>query len=388
MPRESPSAEPEEPGAKGATLAVPSADDAPQGGGRGRRGARPGRARAGANAPRRRHRLDAVTVEERAAPHVDDPALLRLEERAAQEAPDQLSLFAPGPGGRFTPLLGGLPPLEPGSSLELARAWYRRELEQGKRPRNTVESYCYDLAVLESLIGPKPIDAIDRADIARYLGEANSRSTRKRRLTSARRFFRYLIEDARVLGADPTAGYYPHTIQLRSPVPLFAAEQEALLAAARDDEPWSAPAIWLMLRLGLSRGELLALRRDHIDLADPQRPVVFVFYDDVTKRGKERKLAADAEFAGLYAAYLEAKAPVDVLFPYGPQAVNGMVDRVRRAAGIRKDVTPQTLRNTYAVEKAKQGADEAQLLALLGLADDPRNRMSVRRYIKLAEPPL
>ncbi len=331
---------------------------------------------------------NATTIEEREAAHADDPALLAMEARAAHARPDQLALFVPGSGGRFSSLLGGLPALEPNSSLELARAWYRRELEQGKRPRNTVESYCLDLVKLEKTIGPKRIDAIDRADIARFLGEAATRSTRKRRLTSARRFFGYLIKDARVLENDPTAGYYPHTISLKTPIPLFAEEQTALLAAAAEDEPWSAPAIWLMLRLGLTRAELLALRRDHIDLVDPDRPVVFVFYDDVTKRGKERKLGGDAEFAALYASYLQVKAPVDTLFPYGPQAVNGMVERVRQAAGIRKDVTPQTLRHTYAVEKAKQGADEVQLLALLGLADDPRNRASVGRYIKLAAPPL
>ena len=335
-------------------------------------------------APRR----DGVTSEERARPFADDPAVVVLEERMGADGPNQLPLFAPGAGGQLTPLLGGLPPLEPTSSLELARAWYRRELEQGNRPRNTIESYCYDLTVLEKLIGSKPIDAIDRGDIARYLGDANGRSTRKRRLTSARRFFRYLIEDARVLDSDPTAGYYPHSIPLRSPVPLFAAEQEALLGAAAEDEAWSLPAIWLMLRLGLTRGELLALRRDHVDLAEPERPVIYIFYEDVAKRGKERKLAADAEFAAIYAAYLEARAPVDALVPYGPQAVNGMVERVRRAAGLRKEITPQTLRHTYAVEKAFQGADEEQLLALLGLADDPRNRASVRRYLKLAEPPL
>lgn len=331
---------------------------------------------------------DGVTTAERAAPHVDDPALAQLEEDAARNAPGQLVLFAPGAKGELTPLLGGLPPLAAGSGLELARAWYRRELEQGGRPRNTIESYCYDLAVLQQLIGNKPIDAIDRGNIARYLGDANGRSTRKRRLTSARRFFRYLIDDARVLGADPTEGYYPHTIPLRSPVPLFAAEQAALLAAAAEDEAWSLPAIWLMLRLGLARGELLALRRDHVDLADPERPIVYVFYDDPAKRAKERKLGADAEFGAFYAAYLEDKAPVDLLFPYGPQAVNGMVDRVRHAARIAKEVTPQTLRHTYAVDKATQGADEEQLLALLGLADDPRNRASVRRYTKLAEAPL
>lgn len=331
---------------------------------------------------------DGLTAEERARPFTDDPALLALETAAAADAPAQLTLFAPGAKGKLTPLLGGLVPLAKSSSLELARAWYRRELEQGRRPRNTIESYCYDLAVLQSLIGAKPIAAITKHDIATYLGDAPGRSTRKRRLTSARRFFRYLIDDARVLDADPTAGYYPHTIPLRTPVPLFAAEQALFLAAAADDEPWSLPAVWLMLRLGLARGELIALRREHVDLADPQHPVVYVFYDDITKRGKERKLAASPDFAAIYADYLTAKEPVDLLFPVGPASVNTMVDRVRVAAGIAKEVSPQTLRHTFAVERARDGADEAALLALLGLADDPRNRGSVRRYLKLADPPL
>lgn len=331
---------------------------------------------------------DGVTAAERDRPFVDDPTLARLEDEAARAAPDQLTLFAPGPNGALTPLLGGLPPLAPESGLELARAWYRRELEQGGRPRNTVESYSYDLVKLQKLIGNKPIGAIGRGDVARFLGDAVGRSTRKRRLTSARRFFRFLIDDARVLASDPTEGYYPHTIPLRSPVPLFADEQDQLLAAAAEDEPWSLPAVWLMLRLGLARGEVLALRRDHVDLTDPDRPIVYVFYDEPTKRAKERKLGADAEFAARYLAFLDAKRPVDLLFPYGPQAVNGMVERVRRAAGIGKEVTPQTLRHTYAVDKALAGADEEQLLALLGLADDPRNRASVRRYTKLAEAPL
>ena len=336
----------------------------------------------------RRPPVDGLTAAERDRPYTDDPALLAEEERYAAQAPDQLPLFAPGPAGAFTPMLGGLPALTSHSSLELARAWYRRELEQDGRPVNTVESYCYDLVVLEKLIGAKPIDAINQSDIARLLGDANGRATRKRRLTSARRFFRYLIDDARVLRVDPTEGHYPHTIPLRSPIPLFAAEQEAMLAAAADDEHWSLPAIWLMLRLGLSRSELLALRREHIDLADPLNPVVYVFYDEPAKRGKERKLAAGKPFAAMYASYLEARSPVDLLFPVGPQAVNGMVDRVREAAGIQKEVTPQTLRNSFAIDRAHEGATEEDLLALLGLADDARNRASVQRYLKLAAPAL
>lgn len=331
---------------------------------------------------------DGLTNQERDQPYSEDPWLLEVERDVAASSADQLTLFAPGPAGSFAPLLGGLAPLHAHSSLDLARAWYRRELEQASRPLNTIESYCYDLVVLEKLIGPKPIDAIDQTDIARLLGDANGRSTRKRRLTSARRFFRYLIDDARVLSVDPTEGHYPHTIQLRSPVPLFPSEQETFLAAAADDEPWSLSAVWLMLRLGLTRSELLALRREHIDLADPSGPVVYVFYEDVTKRGKERKLAAGDAFRAIYEAFLAEKSPIDLLFPVGPQAVNGMVGRVQEAAGIQKEVTPQTLRHTFAVDRALAGADEVDLLAVLGLADDARNRASVQRYIKLAAPPL
>jgi integrase/recombinase XerD len=304
------------------------------------------------------------------------------------DAPDQLPLFAPGPAGQMTPLLGGVMPLEPGSRLDLARAWYRRELEQARRPANTVESYCYDLLKLEEQIGPKPINRISRSDIAAFLGLANTRSTRKRRLTSIRRFFQFLIDDARVLTTDPSDGFYPHTIQLKSPIPLFTDEQERMLDAATEDEPWSLVAIWLMMRLGLTRAELLALRRDHIEMDDPEQPVVYIFYDDVTKRGKERKLAADAEFARIYREFLDRRQPVDLLFPFGFQAINTMVERVRRDAEIKKDVSPQVLRHTFAVERAKAGADEADLLAVLGLADDPRNRESVRRYLKLAQPAL
>lgn len=339
---------------------------------------------------RRKNRArDGLTNAEREQPFTTDSALLLDEERAAVDSlPDQLQLFAPGPGGTFAPLLGGVQPLSTKSGLDLARAWYRRELEQARRPANTIESYCYDLMKLEERTGPKQIDRISRSDIAEFLGLANTRVTRKRRLTSVRRFFRFLIDDAKVLTVDPTEGFFPHSIQLRSPVPLFAEEQERFLAAAAEDEPWSLPAIWLMLRLGLSRAELLNLHRDHVDLADPVQPIVYIFYDDVAKRGKERKLAADADFASIFATYLDRRSPPDLLFPFGFQAVNGMVNRVRESADISKKVTPETLRHTFAVERAKDGADEKQLLALLGLADDPRNRESVRRYLKLAEPAL
>lgn len=343
--------------------------------------------------PHRRSRFrgrDAVTAEERERPPAASSAAVAAEAAAHRAVPDQLALFTQLPDARrgHETMVTDLPTLDAGSSLTHARGWYRHHLERNRRPPNTIASYSYDLLVLENLIGPKPLNKITGSDIAKYLGEAANKTTRKRRLTSARRFFTWLIDEAKVLRFDPTEGYFPHTIQLRVPVPLFVDEQGALMEAARNDEAWSATAIWLMMRLGLTRSELLALKRDHIDRTDPETPIVYVFYDDLSRQAKERQLAATPEFAALYDDFLEARDPQVVLFPVGRQAVNGMVERVRRAAGITKDVTPQTLRHTYAVEQAKAGADAGQLLALLGLADDPRNRASVARYIRLAGPAL
>jgi integrase/recombinase XerD len=295
-------------------------------------------------------------------------------------------LFDVSGRGIYAPQISGVNVLTPTSPLPVARFWYRRYLEQAQHPRNTVESYLYDLAIFEQVVGPKPIDEVVSRDIARYLGESNTRSTRKRRLTSVSGFFKWLMLSARMIEHDPTASFYPDHIPLKTPRPLFEAEQQSMLDAATQDSSRSAIMVWLMLRLGLTRGEVLQLRRDHIDFGDPDAPVVYVFYDDPRSRGKERKLLAEDELTAMYESFAGEFAPVDRLFEMLPQSVNKLVERVARAAGITKHVSPQTLRDTYAVERAREGAEEEQLLALLGLADDSRNRMSVRRYVKLAAP--
>lgn len=304
----------------------------------------------------------------------------------AARAPLQPRLFDETGRGKYGPQISSVGALQPDSKLPVARYWYRRHLEQAQHPANTISSYLYDLAIFEQVIGLKAINAVTSRDIAHYLGEANSRSTRKRRLTSVSGFFKWLVNSARMLESDPTASFYPDHIPLKTPRPLFPAEQDALMDAARSDSRRSAVMCWLMLRLGLSRGEVLQLRRDHLDLTDPESPLVYVFYDNVRWRDKERKLEATAEFSELFEEFEREYEPVDRLFVMLPQSVNKMTERVARTARITKHVSPQTLRDTYAVEQARAGADDVALLALLGLADDPRNRMSVRRYIKLASP--
>jgi integrase/recombinase XerD len=287
---------------------------------------------------------------------------------------DEPTLIAPGNDTPVTPY----------TALSIARVWFRQYLIDNNRPDNTVESYTYDLVVLEHRISDKPLHRITETDIAMYLAEASNKVTRKRRLTSVKAFFRYLTTDLEVLKADPTEGFSPHPLEHRLPEILSPEEQEKLMTAALADEPWSGVAIWLMMRLGLGRTELLALKRDHIDRTAVGGPEVLIAYDSPGKHMKQRTLKADVEFADMYTIFLEEKDPQEVLFPYGPQAVNGMVDRVAAAAGIARKITPQLLRQTAAMDMARRGHTVNEMLALLGMANDARNRETVRMFIDAA----
>jgi integrase/recombinase XerD len=300
----------------------------------------------------------------------------------------QAELFSLNARGELTEPVGDIPALTPTSSLDVARWWFRRHLEQQRRPINTIDSYMYDLALFQQSVGNKTLDRINTTDIANFLGQANNKSTRKRRLTSLQGMYRYLVDKEKILPKNPADSFFPDYIPLKTPRTLFPQEQEAILDAAYEENPRTYLIIYLLLKLGLTRTELLNLKVDHIDVGEPDKPVVYVYYDEVRWQPKERKLSADAEFTGAFQRYVAEYKPVSRMFNLLPQSVNKIVDRIAEAAGINKKVTPQSLRDTFAVEQAKIGAEEKNLLQILGLAPDSRNRKSVQRYMKLAAPPV
>lgn len=308
----------------------------------------------------------------------------RQDERAVY----QPALFETGGRARLIGHTGQINDLTPTSSLDIARYWYRRYLEQSGYPRNTVDSYSYDLSILNSMIGSKQINQINSRDVAHYLDASRNRSTRKRRLTSVSSFFRFLIGQAQVLDQDPANTFHPDPIPLKTPKPLFASEQEQMLEAAERDGPRAHMIVWLLLKLGLTRAEVLRLRHQDIDLSDQSESVIYIFYDSPRYAAKERKLAAGTDFSSLYERLIERYGKGERLFEMLPQSVNRLVERVAAAAGITKAVSPQLLRDTFAVNQARNGLDENELMELLGLAKDARNLVSVQRYLKLAQPPL
>lgn len=323
----------------------------------------------------------AATTTQRRRPRQPDPKVAAL--RAIQPP-----LFSINNKGELVKPNLDIPALTATSTLDIARWWFRSHLEQLNRPKNTIASYMYDLVGFEETSGAKSLDKINKDDVANYLGQSQKKSTRKRRLTSLGAFFKYLIQIEKVIDRDPTDNFYADFVPLKIPTVLNPTEQTTLLEAANHENVRTFLMVYFMLRLGFTRTELLAIQPEHVNLSDPQNPRVYVFYEDQRWSKKQRELKADATaFTPAFQRYMSEFEPGRKLFEMLPQSVNKLVERVAREANINKKVTPQSLRDTFAVEEAKAGGNVTHLLNILGLAPDPRNKMSVDRYIKLAARP-
>jgi|GEM_PF-334994 len=310
------------------------------------------------------------------------------EQEATPVRAVQPPLFTVSARGDLLQPTAEIPPLSAESSLDVGRWWFRSHLEQLNRPRNTIASYMYDLAGFEEVVGPKNLEDVNREDVNLFLTQSQKKSTRKRRLTSLGAFFKYMISTEKILDKDPTDNFFADFIPLKIPTTLSLAEQEILLEAAQRENIRTYLMIYFMVKLGFTRTELLAVQPEHVDITDLNSPLIYVFYEDQRWHKKERKLAASPEFSASFQRYISEFTPGRKLFEMLPQSVNKLVERVARDADISKKVTPQSLRDTFAVEEARSGANSTKLLLILGLAPDPRNRMSVERYVKLASPPL
>jgi integrase/recombinase XerD len=314
--------------------------------------------------------------------------IVEEESRPPQTRPVQAELFSVNQRGEIVQPMADIPALHKESSFDVARWWFRRHLEQLHRPINTIDSYMYDLALFQKSIGNKVLNSITATDIGSFINNTNNNSTRKRRLTSLQGIYHFLVDREKVLDRNLADKFHPDYIPLKTPHTLFPIEQEQMLDAAYAENARTYLIIYLLMKLGLTRTELLALKVDHVDTGDPEKPVVYIYYEEQRWQPKERKLSAGPEFTEGFEKYVEQYKPVSRMFNLLPQSINKIVARIADEVGITKRVTPQSLRDTFAVEQAKAGADEKKLLQILGLAPDSRNRKSVQRYIKLAAPPV
>ncbi|MFZ5633228.1 MAG: site-specific tyrosine recombinase XerD [Bacillota bacterium] len=250
--------------------------------------------------------------------------------------------------------------------------------------RNTVVSYRSDLVFFKNFCQRKGFDPLGqdgRGAVPAYLlelkKEGKSAATISRRLAALKSLYRFLINDGR-LEADPTENLEsPKKVQ-KLPRVLTTGEVDRLLAQPRTSTPAGLrdkAMLELLYATGMRVSELVSLDRGGINLEEG--------YIRCLGKGSKERIVPIGQVAGHYMqAYLQraraklmGKSGSQYLFlnRYGNKMTRQgfwkIIKKYTARAGIKKDITPHTLRHSFATHLLENGADLRAVQELLGHAD-------------------
>ncbi len=296
---------------------------------------------------------------------------------------EQLPLFSTPPdnlpAGRPASAPAGAPSLTAASSLKAGIvAWGAHLQKEGARP-NTIKSFCGDLNLFAAFAGAgRSLSQIGTRDLDKWLQaqKASGRSpkTYARRVTSLKSFFRWL-EQAGILAADPAAPIIQQTVL--SPLPTVLTEMEVEQARAAAQALWNNPdrpdvrpylLFTLLLQTGIKKSECLNLELNHIDVSNPEEPVLWIRYKEASNRYKERKLRLDPSWLVIYDVYRAQYGPEQKLFPYKARRLEYLLEDITVAAGMEKHISFEMCRWTCAVRDARAGLEFDKIRQKLGLS--------------------
>ncbi len=286
------------------------------------------------------------------------------------------------------------------SSLATAvNAFYSHMLRQGFS-ENTIKAFQADLRLFTQYVPPdRPISAISQTELEQFMawlrhdrGVPCSPKSYARRLTTLKVFFGWLAE-AGLLTTDPAAGLIHEPATTPLPRVLYDSEINDLLRVTRDllwaPKPDARPylLVTLLLQTGIKKSECMEIKLEHIDLSNPQAPVLYVRYPDPRKTLKERKLALGPTFTPAYRQYLREYQPKEYLFECTPRNLEYVLSDAAVLAGIKDGVSFEQLRWTCAVRDYRNGMPAEQLREKLGLSMITW-RETLPKIQKLARPAL
>lgn len=245
--------------------------------------------------------------------------------------------------------------------------------------RNTLESYARDVARLDqwSNRSGKSIPELTRSDLRKWIAQLSkdglAPSSVARAVSAARGMFRFLILDGHIKGhpADDL-----DTPQRFAYLPQFLTEEEInrLLGApdvSNETGVRDRALLELMYAAGLRVSELVLMKQTDVDINSG-------LVSCHGKGSKERRVPIGKssihwlqQYSALKAAY--GKPTLPYLFlnrgkPLTRQFAWAMVKRYAAQAGV-KNISPHTLRHSFATHLLQNGADSRSVQALLGHSD-------------------
>lgn len=250
--------------------------------------------------------------------------------------------------------------------------------------RNTLESYRRDLRLFSIWLlaeRGKSLLQVQRLDLLDYLAYKFQRRARPRSaarlLSSLKRFYRYSMRENRIQ-LDPTLQLESPKLPRSLPKILTEEDVDALLAAPNVETPLGLRDKAMLETLyasGLRVSELVTMTLAQLS---HDMGVVRV----IGKGNKERLVPVGEESLSWVRRYMDNARPAilagrqaDALFvtlrgtSMTRQAFWYLIRRYANQAGIRRGISPHTLRHAFATHLLNHGADLRVVQMLLGHAD-------------------
>ncbi len=255
------------------------------------------------------------------------------------------------------------------------------ELDKGVS-NNTLQSYKRDLKQFEKYLTEKEIKynkvkEKDIKDYLNYLTEQNKKpSTISRTIASIRAFYQYEVKNKKNV-EDPTENIQSPKIEKRTPCILTAEEVELLLEQPKDIDLKGVrdkAMLEFAYATGMRVSEIISLNVENVNLEEGT-----VFCDNGNKK---RLIPLGKMCLDALKEYIEEAR--DILVKVDKEKalfvnLNGrrltrqgfwkIIKYYQEQANITKDITPHTLRHSFATHLLQNGADLKSIQMMLGHSD-------------------
>ena len=278
---------------------------------------------------------------------------------------EQVTLAKPLPKLRKVEQRISKPELLKGKSITYFKE-YKEYLSGLRHSSSTITTYTNFIADFLLFVGKRPLESIDNTLIQRFverlvINKGYSISSHRQLISAIKHFG----ERFTLSGIEVTTLQRPKR-QKRLPIVLSQQEVIALLRSTANLKHRMALA--LIYSAGLRISELLKLRTADIDQGRQQIRI------HQAKGRKDRYVILAESIVPLLQNYLATYRPSDYLIegidggPYSAQSVRNFLRRSCRKAGIKKRITPHTLRHSYATHLIENGVGLRYVQELLGHA--------------------
>ncbi|MBT8282332.1 MAG: site-specific integrase, partial [Muriicola sp.] len=241
---------------------------------------------------------------------------------------------------------------------------YKAYLEGLRHSKSTITVYTNFIVEFLIYVGTKSLDEVTNAVVQRFverlISGKNYSLSSHRQLISAIKHFGDRFDWS---GIEVTLLKRPNR---RKRLPVVLSQQEVISLLRNTANLKHRTALALLYSAGMRISELLSLRKADIDLDRRQIRIV------KGKGRKDRYVILAESVVPLLNNYLLTYNPGDLLIegakggPYSAGSVRSFLKRACKRAGIKKHVTPHTLRHSYATHLMENGVNLRHVQELLG----------------------